>query len=97
MSDEHEHDGDRTSPDLGAEEHTNPGVGTSEAFLAIQASAERALGALRTMADACPRVGEVGRLRHLEVYAHMWGELGMLAHDTRRVTLQLRREEAGEK
>lgn len=88
-----EHDGDRTSPDLGAEETTNPGVGTSEAFLAIQSSADRVLGALRTMADACPARGEVGRERHLEVYAHLWGELGDLAHDTRRVTLRLKREE----
>lgn len=100
MNDDERDDDDVTKPDLPSglgtsEEPTNPGVGTGEAFLAVQASADRALGALRAMADACPPVGAVSRRRHLEVYAHLWGELGMLAHDTRRVTLQLIREENG--
>jgi hypothetical protein len=87
------HDDDRTSPDLGAEDGTNPGIGSGEAYIAITASAYRTLAAIEAMANACPRVGETGRQRHLEVIAMKWGELGMLAHDTRRVTLELIREE----
>lgn len=87
------HDEDRTSPDLGDVEGTDPGVGAGEAYIACTASAYRALAALEALAAACPKRGEPGRERHLDVIAMQWGELGMLAHDTRRVTLQLNREE----
>jgi hypothetical protein len=40
-------------------------------------------------------MGEAGRERHLEVLAHAHGELGMLHHDTRRLILQIKREEFG--
>ena len=72
------------------------GVGSGEAFIAITASADRIVAALRTLADSCPRTGSTGRRRHLEVLALNFGELGELAHDARRVTLQLVREEQGE-
>lgn len=84
---------DRTSPDLGADEHTSPGVGTREAYASIERSLERAVGAIRTLVASCPEPEEEGRERHLEVLSHAFGELGDLSHDSRRVTLQLKREE----
>lgn len=94
MSTNGEHDGDRTSPDLGEhEEHTVPGVGTGDAFISITSSADRIVAALRALVDSCPPSGAAGRRRHLEVLALNFGELGELAHDARRVTLQLIREE----
>lgn len=92
-------DDDITKPDtpsgLGnGDDETNPGVGTGEAFIAITAGADRAVAAIKALVDSCPPLGAGSRRRHLEVLAHNWGELGMLAHDTRRVILQLIREEA---
>lgn len=90
-------DDERTDPDLGRDEHTKPGVGTGDAFIAITSSADRIVASLRTLADSCPPLGAAGRRRHLEVLSLHWGELGMMAHDARRITLQLIREESGEK
>ena len=93
-----EHDDDVTSPDLpsglgAAEEVTSPGVGVGEAYIAIAASRNRALAALRTLEETCPPVGAASRLRHLEVLANAQGDAGMLCFDGRRVTLALKREE----
>lgn len=91
-------DDDVTEPDIPSglgeqDETTKPGVGTGEAFLAITSSADRAIAAIKTLVAECPQFGASGRLRHLEVLAHAWGELGMLCHDTRRVIIQLKHEE----
>src|SRR5689334_7157399 len=92
-----EHDDDVTKPDrpgLGnGEDTTSPGVGTGEAYFAVIVNADRAMAALKVLAGACPRMVEAGRERHLEVLAHAHGELGMLHHGTRRLILQLIREE----
>ena len=90
-----EHDDERTDPDLGADEHTDPGIGPGEAYIPCAGLARRALASVEELERACPPTGAAGRLRHLEVLANAWGELGMLAHDTRRVTLALKREEEG--
>lgn len=87
-----EHDGDRTSPDLGESEHTNPGVGTGEAYIAGSGLADRALDALRTLEGATPTPESPGFRRHVECVAHAWGELGDLCHDERRLALQFLRE-----
>jgi len=91
-----EHDDDRTSPDLGAgDDPTQPGIGVDEAFIAITASAHRFVAALEALSSGCPPRGDPRRERHLEVYAHQWGELGMMCFDARRITLSLQREEKG--
>lgn len=90
-----EHDGDSTSPDLG-EDLTNPGSGPNDVFLSIAASLNRAVGAVRSLAEACAGLRSEGRRRALWHLALALGELGDLAHDTRRAILQLIREEQGE-
>ncbi len=90
MEQSDEHDGDATSPDLGADDKTNPGAGP---FASIAGSLGRAVAAVRTMAGLVPGLGETGRRRSLEVLAHALGILGDLAHDTRRAILALIREE----
>ncbi len=93
MSDEH--DDEPTRPDLpsGLADDVTPGAGPEAAFAAIVASARRSLGAIEGLAGVCPPGGDPGRRRFLEVFAHLWGEHGVLAHDTRRLILQLMREE----
>jgi hypothetical protein len=96
MSDEH--DGDVTSPDLpsglgSADEPTNPGVGTGEAFIATTAGAYRTVATLQALAESCPPFGSAGRRRHIEVFALTAGELGMLCFDIQRIALALNREE----
>ena len=86
-------DDDRTSPDLGDEEGTQPGVGVSEAYVAISVSIGRVVDSIQTLSGACPKRGEAGRERHLEGLVLLHGDLGMLAFDIRRVTLALIREE----
>lgn len=85
-----EHDGDRTSPDLGADEHTDAGA---SAFASIAGSLGRAVATVRTMAGGVPDPGETGRRRSLEVLANALGAVGDLAHDTRRAINALIREE----
>ncbi len=85
-----QHDGDKTSPDLGVDDKTNPGAGP---FASIAGSLGRAVAAVRTLAGLVPGLGEAGRRRSLEVLAHALGILGDLAHDTRRAILALVREE----
>ena len=93
-----EHDGDVTRPDLpgllGAEETTDPGVGTGDAFIAITSSAYRGVATLQALADSCPPMGDPSRRRHLEVFAMTAGEVGMLCFDIQRITLALNREES---
>ncbi len=90
-------DEDSTSPDLGTEEHTKPGIGTGdgtgEAFIAWFDAADRALAALKTLAGSCPPPGASSRDRHLGVLELGVGDLGMLCFDVRRVTAELRRKE----
>lgn len=89
-----EHDGDRTNPDLGAgDDETSPGSGPVDAFVAVAAGLHRVVAALRTLAEACARSRGPDRRRLLWAIALKLGELGDLAHDTRRVILQLIREE----
>lgn len=79
--------------DNGGDDKTNPGIGTGEAYIAVTASTDRVMAAIRALAEACPAIGKTGRQRHLECLAHAHGEAGMLHHDTRRLILQLIREE----
>lgn len=90
-------DDDITSHDLpsgiGADDETNPGVGVGEALISITNSADRALAALKTLAETCPPAGAPSRRRHLEIYRNGWGDAGMLCFDARRITDELIREE----
>lgn len=84
-------DDDRTDPNIGHDEPTRPGVGSP--FSDIAASFSRAVSALRTLAEACEGNGGDGRRRNLWGLALKLGEVGDLAHDTRRAVLALIREE----
>lgn len=82
-------DDDRTSPDLGADEHTDPGAGP---FASIAGSLGAVVGDVRTLAATCPGSEEPGYVRHLIVLGNSLGALGDLAHDTRRAINALIRE-----
>jgi hypothetical protein len=89
-----EHDGDSTSPDLGAgDEPTAPGSGPVDVFVTIAASLNRTVAALRSLAEVGSGLRGDGRRRFLWALALKLGELGDLAHDTRRAILKLIREE----
>lgn len=85
-----EHDGDRTSPDLGAEEPTQVGA---NAFTAITDGMGRAVSAVRALAGAIPGRGSAGRRRGLELFSNALGIAGDLFHDSRRAVNALIREE----
>lgn len=92
-----EHDGDSTSPDLGdGDDHTAPGGGHDDVHVVIVASLDRVVAALRTLAEAGKGLRGDERRRNRWALALKLGEMGDLAHDTRRVTLQLIREEEDE-
>lgn len=84
-------DDDRTSPDIGGDEPTRPGNGSP--FSSIAASFARAVAAMRTVAEACEGMRGDERRRSLWSLALKLGEVGDLAHDTRRTVLALLREE----
>ncbi len=85
-------DGDRTSPNLGEEEHTHPGH-VAAPFAAVAAGLGRAASAVRSLAEICDGLQGDERRRCLWALAMRLGDLGDLSHDTRRVTLALIREE----
>lgn len=92
MSDEH--DGDSTSPDLGAhEEHTNPGQGAADAFDVICGALVGATSALRKSAALIERVDGVARWTALRSLAVRAGEVGVAGHDLARIAIAVAREE----
>ncbi len=93
---EDEHDGDRTSPDLGADEPTNPGTGVDEAFDRACGDLERAVRAIATLARARSSVQQAGRRRFYWEMALKAGEGGEMMFELRRVALMKMRLEQGE-
>jgi hypothetical protein len=85
-----EHDGDRTSPNLGAEEHTPIGMSP---FDSIAGSLNRAVAYIASLAGSMPGDGDSRRERHYEALELALGIAGDLCHDTRRATAARRREE----
>jgi hypothetical protein len=71
---------------------TNPGDGTGEGYIAASAAARRVIDAIAALERAFVSSGDPSEERSLEVLAHLWGELGDLSHDTRRITIQKKRE-----
>lgn len=85
-------DDDVTSPDLG-ELGEEPTVAGASAFGSVAASLRRVVSSVATLAEAGEGLRGDERRRVLWALALKLGELGDLAHDTRRVLLQLIREE----
>jgi hypothetical protein len=88
-------DDDVTSPDLGGEfgDGDEPTVGNSSPFGSISASLHRTVRSVATLAEAGEGLRGDERRRVLWALALKLGELGDLAHDTRRVLLALIRKE----